>query len=190
MLTDMRELWHETARARPDHLRDEDLLRHLMMEDGGDAQWYVTPPSTVIIINSVRPSLSAEFMIMNGEPADYPAVRLELREIMREFDLRRLNWTVPANVSAWNTVARQLGFVPEGRLKDALTFDLDYVDAIIFGLHRREVESGKHTIAVSGKAAENLAPRTKRRRRRGRRKKKQTNQTVENSQIDGTKTTD
>ena len=38
MLTDMRELWNETSKARPDHLRDEDLLRHLMMEDGGDAQ--------------------------------------------------------------------------------------------------------------------------------------------------------
>jgi hypothetical protein len=171
MLTDMRELWNETAPARPDQLRSEDILRYLMMDDGGDSQWYVVEPATVLVLTNVQPGLSADFLIMNGEPADWKSVRAELQHIMREFDLRRLNWTTPANVTAWFQIARKLGFEPEGRLKDGLTFDLDYVDAIIFGLHRSAVESFEIPV-VSGKAGENLAPKKKRRRRRSRRKKK------------------
>jgi hypothetical protein len=174
MLTDMRKLWVDSAPARADQFRDEELLRYFMMEDGGDSQWYVVPPASVIVINNVKPGLSADFLLMNGETPDYPALRSELRQIMREYDLRRINWTSPANVTAWAKIARLLGFQPEGRLRDALTFDLNYVDAVIFGLHRSEVEYGEKTIAVTGPAQADLAPKKKRRRRRGRRKKKNT----------------
>jgi hypothetical protein len=175
MLTDMLKLWNETAPGRADSLRDPNTLRYLMMEDGGDSQWYVVEPATVLVINGITPGLSADFLIMNGEPGDYPAIKKELQAIMREYDLRRITWATPANVQAWTEVARRLKFTPEGRLKDGLTFDGDYVDAVIFGLHRSAVESYSLP-AISGPAAENLAPRKKRRRRRSRRKKKKNNQ--------------
>jgi hypothetical protein len=176
MLTDMLKLWNETSPARQDDLRSQETLRYLMLEDGGDSQWYVVEPSTVITIRGIQPGLTANFLIMNGEPGDYPAIKRELQGIMREYDLRRLTWTTPACVNEWAEVARRLGFVPEGRLKDGITFDNHYSDSNVFGLHRGSVES--YTLpAISGKAAEDLAPRKKRRRRRSRRKKKSVDQT-------------
>lgn len=161
--------WEKNQEAMADVDRSTDNLRYLLTSDGGDSQWYVLPDTDVVFyLRNVVPGVSAIFYALNLEQANPEVAKSEIRDIMREFDLRRLTLALPAPVLSLARVAQRLGFWPEGRMKDATLYNGDYTDVDIFGFYRSEVEEG--SIPISGPAAVDPG-KPKKRRRRSRRKK-------------------
>jgi hypothetical protein len=172
MLDGIVRIWEANAPEMPDTLRDIDNLRFLLYEDGGRSQWYILDEDDkdiVFFLTNVVPGLSATFYGLNLHDAPIPKAREQLKEIMREFDLRRLTYTIPAPVVELARIAQRLGFWPEGRAKDAVIYNGEYTDMDWFGFYRSEVEDAK--VVLSGPAAVGL-DKPKKRRRRSRRKKK------------------
>ncbi len=163
--------WEKNSPLMPDADRPVDSLYYLLASDSGASQWYVLTPDTDVVfyLRGVIPGVSAVFAALNLGDANASLVKTELREIMREYDLRRLTLTVPAPVVEITRIAQSLGFWPEGRMKDATVYNGEYTDLDILGFYRSEVEDGK--ISVSGPAAVDVG-KVKKRRRRSRRKKK------------------
>lgn len=177
VLTELTRLWKDNAQYMPDPDRDVKNLIYLLTSDAGDSQWYVIGEGdTVFYIRNVIPNLSAVMFTLNILETTPEEAKSEIRDIMREYDLRRLTYTVPAPVVDITRVAQRIGFWPEGRMKDAIFYDGKYADLDLFGFYRSEVEDGK--ISLTGPAA--VQPgKPKKRRRRSRRKKKKTPPTSE-----------
>lgn len=172
MFSELQKIWKKNAPEMPDTLRDVENLQFLLFEDGGRSQWYILDDDdkdVVFFLTNVVPGLSATFYGLNLQEAPRDLAIKQLREIMREFDLRRLTLTIPAPVVELQRIVTGLGFWPEGRAKDAAIYNGDYTDMDWFGFYRSEVEHGK--VALSGPAAVDL-DKPKKRRRRSRRKKK------------------
>jgi hypothetical protein len=141
--------------------KDPSVLDYLLGEDGGDSQWYEMEDAWIYIRN-VIPGLGADvhFLCPDGLNG---STRSVLKDVMREYDLRRLTLAVPAPVTALQDEVAKVGFVREGRLRDATFYGGQYADIVLMGFHRSEVEKGLPlTQAAKGKK--------KRRRRRSRRK--------------------
>lgn len=170
VLTELTRLWKDNAKYMPDPDREVQNLLYLLTSDNGDSQWYVVGDGdTVFYIRNVIPNLSAVLYALNIFEASEAEVKAEIRDIMREYDLRRLTYTVPSPVVDVARAAQRLGFWPEGRLKDAIFYNGKYADLDLFGFYRSEVEDGK--VSFTGPAA--IEPgKPKKRRRRSRRKKK------------------
>ncbi len=163
--------WEKNSELMPDNERHIDNLLYLLTSDGGDSQWYVLPDTDVVFyIRNVIPGVSAVFFALNLDTAEPVDAKEEIKGIMREFDLRRLTYAVPAPVLTTLRAAQRIGFWPEGRMKDATLYNGGYADVDILGFYRAEVEDGK--VPVSGPAAVDPG-KTKKRRRRSRRKKKE-----------------
>jgi hypothetical protein len=169
-IKELTQQWEKNAKHMADADRPLENLAYLLSQDGGDSQWYVVGETDVVFfIRNVTPGLSAVFYSLNLEEAEPAAAKDEIRAIMREFDLRRLTYTIPTPIVSLARVAQRVGFWPEGRMKDAVLYDGKYTDLDLFGFYRAEVEDGK--VSISGPAA--IDPgKPKKRRRRSRRKKK------------------
>jgi hypothetical protein len=168
----LEDIWTDNAPEMPDVLRDVSNLQFLLFDDGGGSQWYILDEDDkdiVFFLTNIVPGLSATFYGLNLKDASIPKAREQLKEIMREFDLRRLTYTIPAPVVELARIAQSLGFWPEGRAKEAAIYNGEYTDMDWFGFYRSEVEDAK--VALSGPAAVGL-DKPKKRRRRSRRKKK------------------
>lgn len=164
-------LWNKNTPYMADADRPIQNLVYLLTSDNGDSQWYVIDDSDVVFfIRNVIPGVSATFGALNLHEANPGKAKDELRVIMREFDLRRLTYLIPAPVIKLVRCATRLGFWPEGRMKDAVIYEGKYVDTDVLGFYRSEVEDGR--VSVSGPAAVDPG-KPKKRRRRSRRKKKQ-----------------
>lgn len=173
---ELRQLWLNTDPERPDTERGEGLLEYLLFDDGGASVWYVVPPSGVFVISNIRPGFAANFTPVALYTVDAEKAKAELRSVMREYDLRKLNAVVPAPVHAVAHNLRQIGFAEEGRLRDGVIYDTLFTDAVVLGLHRSEVENEKPT-PIAGKAAKDVGKKRRRRRRRSRRRGKRKGKT-------------
>lgn len=168
----LRAAWAKNGHNMADADRPPEVLDFLLFQDGGDSQWYQVPNHLAwIYVRNVAPGLSADFHALNleGEAAfNLEQVRGIIREIMREYDLRRLTMVLPAPITHIQAAAAKLGFQIEGRLIDACLYEGKYTDAVLMGFYRGSVEK----VALS--YAAQAAPK-RRRRRRSRRHKRQTN---------------
>ena len=164
----LRAAWEKNAHNMADPDRPLEVLDFLIFKDGGDSQWYEVPGHLAwIYVRNIAPGLSADFHALNleGEKAfNLEQVRGIIREIMREYDLRRLNMVLPAPVTHIQAAAAKLGFQIEGRLVDACMYEGQYTDAVLMGFYRGNVEK----VALS--PAAQAAPKRRRRRRSRRRK--------------------
>jgi len=164
----LRAAWAKNGRHMADADRPPEVLEFLLFQDGGDSQWYEIPGHLAwIYVRNVVPGLSADFHALNleGEQAfNVEKVRGVVREIMREYDLRRLTMVLPAPVTNVAGAAARLGFQIEGRLVDACIYDGQFADGLVMGFYRGNVEK----VALS--PAAQAAPKRRRRRRSRRRK--------------------
>lgn len=165
----LRAAWQKNGHNMADADRPSEVLDFLLFQDGGDSQWYEVPGHLAwIYVRNVVPGLSADFHALNleGERAfNVEQVRGLIREIMREYDLRRLTMVLPAPVTQIQAAAVKLGFAIEGRLVDACIYEGQYTDGILMGFYRGNVEKIALSPAARG------APKRRRRRRSRRRKK-------------------
>lgn len=162
----LRDAWLELAPRREDVARPEAALEFLVTEDGG-TQWYqIGHMNAWFYLRGIIPRLSADFYFISTEPlVDGKDVKMEIQAAMREYDLRRLSTALPSPINPKFYLG--IGFVQEGRLRDAYIYDGKYVDAVVFGFHREEVE--KNGLALTDTAK--VDPKKRKRRRRSRRKK-------------------
>jgi len=166
------QLWSNTDPERPDMERGVRLLDHMLFDDGGASVWYVVPPTGVFIMTNIVPGFGANLTPVALYTVDAETAKAELRSVMREYDLRRITATVPAPILAVQRNLHQIGFAEEGRLRDGTTYDADFTDAIVLGLHRSEVE--RIPTPIAGPAGRDVGKPRRRRRRRSRRNKKVT----------------
>lgn len=165
----LRAAWQKNGHNMADADRPLEVLDFLLFQDGGDSQWYEVPGHLAwVYVRNVVPGLSADFHALNleGERAfNVEQVRGLIREIMREYGLRRLTMVLPAPVTQIQAAAVKLGFAIEGRLVDACIYEGQYTDGILMGFYRGNVEKIALSPAARG------APKRRRRRRSRRRKK-------------------
>ena len=167
---ELRQLWNNTDPERPDMERGRELLDHMLFDDGGASIWYIVPPTAVFIITNIVPGFGANITPVALYTVDAETAKAELRSVMREYDLRRITASVPAPILAVQRNLHQLGFTEEGRLRDGTTYDSDFTDQVILGLHRSEVE--RVPLPITGPAGKDVGKKRRRRRRRSRRKKR------------------
>jgi hypothetical protein len=169
---ELSQLWENTDPERPDGERGAELLSHMLFDDGGASVWYVVPPSGVFVLTNIQPGFGANITPVALYTVDAETAKAELRSVMREYDLRRITAFVPAPILAVQKNLHQIGFAEEGRLRDGTTYDLDFTDLVVLGLHRSEVE--RIPLPIAGPAGQDVGKKRRRRRRRSRRKKKVT----------------
>lgn len=169
---ELSQLWTNTDPERPDGERGTEILSHMLFDDGGASVWYIVPPTGVFVLTNVRPGYGANVTPVALYTVDAETAKAELRSVMREFDLRRLTAFVPAPILAVQRNLSRMGFVEEGRLRDGTTYDQDFSDLVVLGLHRSEVE--QVPLPITGPAGQDVGKKRRRRRRRSRRKKKVT----------------
>lgn len=167
LLRKLANAWVKNSIRMQDADRPLDVLAFVLQET--DSVWYqLGSYDAWLYIRDIVPGRRATLHALNldgNRAADRDLIRTELLEIMREWDLRRLDVVIPSPVVDLKGLLFWLGFVHEGQLRDAAVFNGEFTDSDIFGLLRREVEHDP----ISG-----LAPppkKDKKRRRRGRRKK-------------------
>jgi hypothetical protein len=167
-------LWNNTDPERPDGERGQELLEHMLFDDGGASVWYIVPPSGVFAVTNLKPGFGANILPVALYTVDAETAKAELRSVMREYDLRRLTAFVPSPILAVQRNLKQIGFTEEGRLRDGTTYDFGFTDLVVFGLHRSDVE--QVALPIAGPAGRDVGKPRRRRRRRSRRKKKVTEQ--------------
>jgi hypothetical protein len=165
-------LWLNTDSERPDAERGQALLDHLLFDDGGASVWHIVPPTGVFVLTKVVPGFAANITPIALYTVDAETAKAELRSVMREYDLRRIQCLVPAPVHAVRKNLKQIGFAEEGTLRDGTIYNDFYADAVVMGLHRSEVEA-ETPLPTAGKAGSDVGKKRRRRRRRSRRKKRE-----------------
>lgn len=70
--------------------------------------------------------------------------RMVLEWLFHEFSFRRLSAYIPATYWVTLGLARQVGFVEEGRRRQALLLNSRWVDEIVLGILRSEVINGRN----------------------------------------------
>jgi RimJ/RimL family protein N-acetyltransferase len=69
-----------------------------------------------------------------------PVLKAAVRALFRKFGFHRLQAEIPCNHGGVIRAARKIGFVPEGRLREARRYNGVWYDAVILGLLEHEVE--------------------------------------------------
>ena len=160
--------WQRAAKRMADEDRPLGVLAHVINQS--DSTWYqLAGYDAWMYIRDIKQGHMASLHALNldGQRAlDRDLIRREMLQMMRDFDLRRLNVLVPAPVVDVKAILYWLGFEAEGRIRDACIFDREFADSEIFGILRRELE---HDLI------QEVAPpprKEKKRRRRSRRNRK------------------
>lgn len=140
ILNPILDAWVESLPRQADGDRNMDTLRWILLGDP-QAVWYHGPSErSFIYIRDLTPGQSASFHALNTDPApDVKKSKSIVREIMDEHDLHRLHALIPSPLLNVIGYAKKLGFVAEGRMREAVEFDNEKVDLEILGLLRKEV---------------------------------------------------
>ena len=148
------------ARSFPDHVISKEALeveyaRELKGEDTGRKAYIIEEKSTrkplgwatIRIHLFQRRVTTADVGLALGEKSAWnkgygtETSKLLLDEVFRQMNLHRAEWwTFSENVASIQ-LARKLGFKEEARLRDAVFFDNNYHDLVVFGLLKPEFES-------------------------------------------------
>lgn len=156
------EAWHKNSVRMCDADRGLETLEYRLFNDGRTV-WYQGPGQSWMYISEIAYGGNANLHVLNldGQAAvQVDKVRPILQEMFREHALQRMSIWIPSPLVRIAHAAQQIGFTPEGRLRDAAIYSGRLVDVEIFGLVRSEIEEDKK-------------PSKKRKRtRRGRRRTK------------------
>lgn len=165
LLLDLERAWSACMPNMVDRQRTTDYLAWLLSQT--DSQWYqIGDHRAWLYVMNIAPGVSADMHALNldgWDAVDVPAVRQEILEIMREYNLHRLNVVIPAPVGKLHKALNMLGFTKEGRMRGQLIFNGRHTDAVIYGLMRSEVEHDE---------IKDVAPPPRKRRRRTRRSRR------------------
>ena len=161
----LHEAWAIAEKERIDALRGSESLNNILF--GGAVFYRISDHKAWIYVFHIVSGLGADMALVSLDDAvEKDAFLATAKEVMRDYDLRRLSAYVPAPVTRIQHRLGKVGFEAEGRLKDATFYDERYTDMVILGFYRSEVESTKVPLTS---AAKGKTPR--KRVRRSRRKK-------------------
>ena len=168
LMVDISEAWKRQEKWLPDRIREQDDLLEYFLFNAG-AQWYEVPNHRAwFYIWNLIPGLTADFYwLSDGKIVVRDDSRSALKVAMREYDLRRLTLHLPSPAEEALRSAQSLGFVQEGRLRDATFYGGEYADMVVMGFHRSQVENGNVALSPAAQGDD----RSKKRKRRSRRKK-------------------
>jgi len=140
------EAWHKNSSRMCDPDKRLEVLDYRLFNDG-QTQWYQGPGQSWMYISEIVPGGNANFHALNldGQAAvQVEVVRLILKEMFVENDLRRMSIILPSPLVKIAHAAQQLGFKHEGRMRDAAMYGGRLVDAEIFGMTHIDIDDGKH----------------------------------------------
>ena len=163
----MHEAWALGEKERPDDLRGQEILNQILF---GGTVWYKIPDHKAwVYVYNVTTGMNADMCLLSlDDTVKKEAFVATAKELMREYDLRRITSYVPAPVTRIQHRLGKVGFEQEGRLKDAGRYDEKFTDLVVLGFYRGEVEKSKVPLTT---AAKGKTPR--KRVRRSRRKKQE-----------------
>lgn len=157
------EAWHKNSVRMCDPDKSIDTLEWRLFEDAQTA-WYQGPGRSWMYISEIDSGGNANMHVLNldgQEAVQIPEARQVMREMMQEFNLKRLSLFIASPLVKIAHAAQVIGFSHEGRMRDAAQYGGRTVDVEVFGLTRPEIEDG------TGK-------KKRKRKRRSRRKGKET----------------
>lgn len=130
------DLWDQEYPRLPDVMRSPEVMHNFIW--GGEATklYLVGEKPALVVIGSVEVGLSASVLLVNFEAAEVGELLKELRQIINEFDLKRLTATVPGPAKEVHRVLERIGFRREGHLRRSTFFNGRLCGTDVFGLYR------------------------------------------------------
>lgn len=163
----LHEAWALSEKERIDGQRNAEILENHIF--GGTVFYRVPNHKAWILLSHVAHGLNGNVQVLSlDDTVEKGNFKETAKEMMRDYDLRRVTTYVPAPVARMQHRLSKVGFEQEGRLKDAGRYDEKYTDVLIYGFYRSEVEDSKVALSSAAKG------KTARKRQRRSRRKKQT----------------
>ena len=130
------DLWDREFSRLPDVMRDPSVMHNFIW--GGDATkiYLVGEKPAVVVVGSVEPGLAATVLLVNFEAAEVGELLRELRQIIDEFDLKRLTATVPGPAKEIHRILERIGFRREGHLRRSVYFNGRLCGTDVFGFYK------------------------------------------------------
>lgn len=130
-------IWKANAKLMPDDMRGEEVPYALLFEDAGATRWYaVLEGECVLVVGDLRPDLSASMLMLNHELSPPRAIFDEVRDVIDEFGLHRIQANVPSPAKSLKASLREIGFRQEGHLRRATYYDGRLTGIDIFAMYR------------------------------------------------------
>lgn len=133
----LHDIWDRTADKRPDGMRSPDILDYFLFQDGGATRLFVVGGTPAIVIfGDIEEGLSARVVIVNPHEAEPSQILRELRDVMLEWDLKRLTAEVPGPVKDVQQTLKAVGFRREGHLRRATFWNGRLCGIDVYGIYK------------------------------------------------------
>jgi hypothetical protein len=170
----IRDAWQAEAFIREDEARSLDAMEKNLLEDPG-TYWYHGPAEDVFLfLSNVLPGKWARLNFVNvGNWDAFDDRRKTLRILAgmsSDFGLNVIRVLVPAPVNRLKSLLRHLGFKLEGRLRQRLLYNGEWVDAEAYSILAEEID-GKSKKRKRKRRSRRPLPEASKVRREGKKKK-------------------